>query len=126
MVQRSIVLYLVRKGLSPRAIHDDLVATLGADAVSSSSVTPYLRGALFSSSNPPTPLPEPEAQLDDCDHAILLARTEQPFASVRELSRLTHLPRTTVHRRLTKSLGFRVRHLRWVPIFCHTLKSWIA
>jgi hypothetical protein len=73
-------------------IHDDLVTTLGADAdaVSYSSVTRYLRDAVFASSNPRTPLPEPEAQFDHCDHAILFALAEQPFASVRELSRLTH------------------------------------
>jgi hypothetical protein len=111
-----MVLYLTRKGLSPLAIHDDLVTSFGPDAnanaVSYSSVTRNLRDAIFASSNLPTPLPEPEAQFDDCDHAILLALAEQPFSPVRELSRLTHLPRTTVHRRLTKSLGFRVRHLR--------------
>jgi hypothetical protein len=129
MEQRSIVLYLARKGLSPLRIHDNLVTTLGADAhanadaVSYSSLTRYLRDAVFASSNPPTPLPEPEAQFDDCDHAILLALAEQPFGSVRELSRLIHLPRTTVHRRLTKSLGFRVRHLRWVPhLLSHSQK----
>jgi hypothetical protein len=33
---------------------------------------------------------------------------------VRQLSRLIHLPSTTVDRRLTQSLGFLVRHLRWV------------
>jgi hypothetical protein len=37
------------------------------------------------------------------------------FASVRQLSRFTHLPSTTVYRRLTQSLGFVARHLRWVP-----------
>jgi hypothetical protein len=130
MGQRSIVLYLARKGLLPLATHDDLVTTLGADAdaVSYSSMTHYLRDAVFTSSNPPTALPEPEAQFDDCDYAILLALAEQPFVSVRELSRLTHRPRITVHRRSTKSLGFRVRHLRWVPhlLYVHTLKNWIA
>jgi hypothetical protein len=75
MEQRSIVLYLARKGLSPLAIHDDLVTTLGtdADAVSYSLVTCYLRAAVFTSSNPPTPLPEPEALFDDCDHAIMIS-----------------------------------------------------
>jgi hypothetical protein len=73
MEQRSIVLYLARKGLSPLAIHDDLMTMLGADAVSYSSVTRYLRDAVFTSSNPPAPLPEPEAQFDDCDHAIMLS-----------------------------------------------------
>jgi hypothetical protein len=116
MEQRSIFSYLARKGLSPLPIHDDLVTTLSADAdaMSYSSVTHYLRDAVFASSNSPTSLIEPEAQFDDCDHAILLALAEQPFASVPELSLLTHLPRTTVHRTLTKSMGFRGCHLRWV------------
>jgi hypothetical protein len=77
MEQRSIILCLTRKGLSPLAIHDDLVTTLGADAdadaVSYSSMTRYLREAIFVSSNPPALLPEPKAQFDDCDHAIMLS-----------------------------------------------------
>jgi hypothetical protein len=73
--QRSIVLYFARKGLSPLAIGDNLVTTLGADAdaVSYSSVTRYLRDAVFASSNQSTPLSEPKAQFDDCDHAIMLS-----------------------------------------------------
>jgi hypothetical protein len=62
MEQRSNVLYLTRKGFSPFAIHDDLVTTLGADAVSYSSVIRYLPDVVFSSSNPPTSLTEPEAR----------------------------------------------------------------
>jgi hypothetical protein len=73
MEERSIVLYLARKGLLPLAIHEDRGATLGADAVSYSSVTRYLRDDVFASSNPPTPLPEPEAQFNDCDHAFMLS-----------------------------------------------------
>jgi hypothetical protein len=34
MDQQSIVLYLARKGLSAFAIHHDLVATLGEEAIS--------------------------------------------------------------------------------------------
>jgi hypothetical protein len=67
MDQRSIVLYLSRKRLSAVAIHDDLVATLGAEAVGYPSVTRYLREAIFASSNPPYPLSPPEDQLDDHD-----------------------------------------------------------
>jgi hypothetical protein len=76
---------------------------LGAEAVSYLSVTAYLREARFS---------EPKPEPDDSDNAILLALAEQPFASVRQLARLTNQPRSTVHRQLTQSLGFRVRHLR--------------
>jgi hypothetical protein len=34
---------------------------------------------------------------------------------VRQLSRLTDIPSTTVYRRFTQSLGFAALHLRWVP-----------
>jgi hypothetical protein len=117
MAQQSIVLYLSRKGLSAVVIHDDPVADLGAEAVGYPSVTRYLREVIFTSSNPLNPLPPPEHQLDDSNQAIFLELADRRFASIRELSRSTHLPRATVHRRLTQSLRFRVRRLRWVPHF---------
>jgi hypothetical protein len=84
MDQQSIVLYLSRKGLSAVAIHDDPVATLGAEAMSYRFVTRYLREAIFASSNPPDPLPPPKHQLDDSDQAVLLALADQPLASIRQ------------------------------------------
>jgi hypothetical protein len=49
MDQQLIILCLSMKGLSAVAIHDDLVTTLGAEAVSYPSVTLYLREAIFAS-----------------------------------------------------------------------------
>jgi hypothetical protein len=123
MDQQSIVLYPSSKGLSAGAIHDDPVATLGAEAVSYPSVTRYLCEAIFASSNPPDPLPPPDHQLNDSDQTILLVLADQPFPSTRELSRLTYLLRTAVHRRLSQSLWFRVRHLRWVHFFVTLSKA---
>jgi hypothetical protein len=60
------------------------------------SATRYLRGVIFVSANSPANILEAESQFDDCDQAILLALAEQPFVSIRELTRLTLLPRTTV------------------------------
>jgi hypothetical protein len=86
MTQRPIVAYLSLKGISAREIHDDIVATFGPDAVSSSSVIRYLREARF----PPSKLePHPadvQRDLDDSDQAILSALEDSPFASVRRLS----------------------------------------
>jgi hypothetical protein len=45
MTQRPIVAYLSLKGMSAREIHDDIVATLGPDAVWHSSVARYFREA---------------------------------------------------------------------------------
>jgi hypothetical protein len=45
MTQRPIVAYLSLKVMGAREIHDGIVATLGPDAVSYSSVTRCLREA---------------------------------------------------------------------------------
>jgi hypothetical protein len=115
MTQRPIVTYLSLKGMSAREIYDDIVATLGPDAVSYSSVTRYLREVQFPPSKPEPHPADVQRDLDDLDQAILAALEDNPFAPVRKLSRLTHLPSTTVYRRLTRSLGFVARHLPWVP-----------
>jgi hypothetical protein len=120
MDQHSIVAYFALKGWSAMQIHNDLVETLNLNAVGYSTVTLYLRTPCFSSPPVPRPHEMPEPDLTESDKAILLALEEQPFASVRQLSRATHLPYSSVYRRLTTKLGFTVRHLRWVP---HTLSE---
>jgi hypothetical protein len=117
MDQCLIVLYLHKKGLSPKEIHEDLVPTLGPDAKAYRTVARYVHDAkctLLKVTSPPDRISH---QPDESDQAILLALEEQPFSSVRELSRATHLSRMTVYHRLTGPLNFRVRHLRWVHHF---------
>jgi AraC-like DNA-binding protein len=114
MDRRSSAIYLDLKGLSVRAIHEDIVTTLGADAMAYSTVTCYLRETrFFPSADRIASGPIPEMP-DDADEAILSAFAEMPFASVRQLAQFTHLSPATVSRRLTQSLGFTVRHFRWV------------
>jgi ATPase subunit of ABC transporter with duplicated ATPase domains len=114
MDQRTIVAYLALKGLSARAIHEDRMATLGRDAMAYSTVARYLHDAHCSPSRQRTASVESSRAIDDSDEALLSSLDENPFASVRQLSRLIHIPPTTVYRRLTKSLGFTARHLRRV------------
>jgi hypothetical protein len=71
------------------------------EAVSYLSVTAYLREARFSLSIPLAIFAESNPEPDDSDNVILLALAEQPFVLVRQLARLTYLPRSTLHRRLT-------------------------
>jgi transcriptional regulator of acetoin/glycerol metabolism len=114
MDQRSIVLFLVMKSLFARETHDELVAVLGSDAmrcdaIGSSMVTKYLRQSrtptiILDALEPPT--------TTVTDDAILDALQQQPFSSVRELAKLTCIPRSTVHRHLTRTLGFVMKHLR--------------
>jgi hypothetical protein len=108
MDQKPVVLNLRMKGMALDAIHDDLVRTLGKDAVAYSTVTKYACSAQFSSRKEATPLEVPEVERSLVDGAILTALAELPFpfSSVRELSRRICLPRSTVHRHLTQSLRF--------------------
>jgi hypothetical protein len=126
MEQRMIVAYLDLKGISARTIHTDLVATLWSNAVAYSSVTRHLREARrlpFRTEAPPI---EIERMVDDADRAILFALGENPFASMRQLSRLTSLPPTTVYRRLTQSLGCTARHFDGCPMLCQVYKGLIG
>jgi hypothetical protein len=127
MDQKPIVLYLRTKGMALDAIHDNLVPTLGKDAVAYSTVTKYTRSVQFSGRKEATPPEAPDVEHSPVDEAILtaLAKFPFPFSSVRELLRRICRPRSTVHRHrhrhphrhLTQSLCFTVRHLRWVPHF---------
>jgi hypothetical protein len=99
MNQKPIVLYLRMKGMALDAIHNDLVRTLGKDAVVSSTVTKYARSAQFSGRKETTSPEAPDVERRSVDEAILTALAEfpLPFSSVRELSRRICLPRSTVH-----------------------------
>jgi hypothetical protein len=84
MDQRSICLYLNRKGLSVHAIRDELVSVLGSDTVAYSMVSFYLRSSHWTAENEEQHSDPPP---DDIDNAILQARDQTPFASVRELAK---------------------------------------
>jgi hypothetical protein len=107
------------KGMAVDAIHNDLVRTLGKDAVAGWTVTKCARSAQFSGRKEATPPKAPNVEHSPVNEAILTALTKFSFSSVGELSRRICLPRSTMHphRHFTQSLCFKVRHLRWVPHF---------
>jgi hypothetical protein len=79
MDRKPIFLYLPMKWMALDAIHDDLVRTLGKDAVTYSTVTKYARSAQFSGRKEATPPEAPDAELSPVDEAILTALAEFPF-----------------------------------------------
>jgi len=112
MDQRSIVLFLHQKGMNAQMIHSELVEVLREEAVGYSTVTKYLRQSYFSSTQ--------EVSAEDpsdgvIDHAILEALEIAPYASVRQIARMTLIPKSTVYNHLVYSLQLVSRHLRWVP-----------
>jgi hypothetical protein len=103
------------KGLPGTEIHRDLEETLGLEAIAYSTVTFYLHTSRF---RLPTEMEEGDGEVSpvcEVDKAILKALADKPFSWVRKSAQHTCLSRTTVDRHLTCSLGFTVRHLRWVP-----------
>jgi hypothetical protein len=113
MDEGSICLFLVLKGLSARAVYNELTAILGADAIACSTVTKSLCERKLTSIIV-DPHPEKSATIV-IDQAILDALEHCPFSSIQELTRLARIPTTTVQLHFTQSLGFVVKHLRWVP-----------
>jgi hypothetical protein len=123
MDQRTICLYLNRKGLSAQAIHDELVQVRGSDVVAYSMVTFYLRASSWRAQNKDQHSDPPP---DVIDNAILQALNQTPFASVWKLVKFMCISRATVWRRLTGFLGFVVKHLHWPrypPGRCTTTNS---
>jgi hypothetical protein len=108
MDQKVIALCLHMRGMSLDAIHEDLMRVLRENAVAYSTVTKYARSEKFPPKNDGLPSQPMTVEPSPVDQAISTAPADDPSSSVRELSRLTCLPRSTVHEHLTDSLYFRI------------------
>jgi histone-lysine N-methyltransferase SETMAR len=112
MDMKSICLFLAHKHETAKDVCDEINEVLGAHTIGYSTITQHLRLARFDDVPTDTEEIKVPSLVDD---AILTALERAPFSSIRELARATCLPITTVHRHLIMSLGFTVKHLRWVP-----------
>jgi MoxR-like ATPase len=110
----SIVLSLKAKGMNAREIQSDLVATLGTKAPGYPTVTRWLREAQLDQFSETALYFTEDAEVDEIHEVVLSTLEVQPFRSVRDIARLTHLAHSTVHWHLTTPLRFLVRHLRWI------------
>jgi hypothetical protein len=101
MDQKAIVLDLYMRAMWLDAIHEDLmrvrVRVLGEKAVAYSTVTIYVRSEKFPPNNDGPPSQSTTVEPGPVDQAILTALADYPFSSMREFSRLTCHPRSTVH-----------------------------
>ncbi len=121
MDQRSIVLFLDRKGLKATDIHNELVAVLDSDAVSYSTVTRYLREGRLALKESKEQEKKKNYMTDYTkENAILQFLEDEPYASIRTIAKSLRIPKSTVHYTLTQVLGWKIKHLRWIP---HNLNS---
>jgi hypothetical protein len=77
------------KGLSAKAIHQELVQKLGAEVVTHPTVTWYIRASKFPAQSKEAHDEAGVTRTNSVDAAILKGLAYNPFSSVRELSRLT-------------------------------------
>jgi hypothetical protein len=97
--------------------------TLGADCIGYLTVTKYLTAKSFSKSMLGTDF-EPKTEEENfIDQAILGALEEYPFASLRQITKRTLIPMSTVRYHLVKSFGYRLKNIRWVPHSCLRAKN---
>jgi hypothetical protein len=75
-------MYLNRKGWTARVIHNDLVATLGEEAIAYITTMKFLREALISPDDLTTLSDATSLHIDHSDEAVLRALEELPFSSV--------------------------------------------
>ena len=63
-----------------------------------------------------------EKSQDGDENLTLILKTlaEHPYASVRQIGKLTGIPKSTVFDALTRKLHYKLYHLRWIP---HSLNS---
>jgi hypothetical protein len=123
MDQRSIVLYSNRKGLTAQVIHDDLVATLGEEAIAHSTVTNYLVVARIIPRDPTPFAAATSPHIDESDEAILIPLEELPFSSVRQLSRAIHLPKARYTEDSLRNSGLRRVSFDGCHISCLTIRK---
>jgi hypothetical protein len=123
--------FLRLKGLSKRAIHDELVAVLQENAVSYSSATRVTRFCrevilgLNSEASSSSPKDDDLNEGDEVNEAILLALSDEPFSSVpsvRQIARRISVPKALdiVGLSILCISQSDIRHLHWVP---HTLSD---
>jgi hypothetical protein len=97
------------KGLFAQDIHGKLVAMLGSDAIGYSTVTKYLQQTRI----PPISMEILEKPPNTVTDDTILNVLQQPaFSSVRELAKLTSILRSMLHRYVTQTLWFVVKHLQ--------------
>jgi hypothetical protein len=96
MDRHVIVTELGCKRLSTRAINNNIVAMLGPYIMRYSAITRDLPEAKCPLSTEEASDTGRRKSIDDSDETILSTLKESLFASVRQLSRLPHLPPTNV------------------------------
>jgi hypothetical protein len=118
--QRHFINFFVKEGVKRVEIIDRLNKYYGGDAIQRTQVCYWIREVKSGRkdlSNVTLPGRAPCEGLDDC---IAKALKEDPHLLTRKIAKALNISSTMVQNHLTKSLGMKCYHMRWVP---HTLTA---
>jgi hypothetical protein len=101
------------KGLSAKYVHVELVQVVRSDAIANLLVTKYMRRDLISQNEPEVENRAKDQDFSIIDNAILEALEIMTFVSIGQIATMIFIPSTTGFCRLTKSVHFVLKGLRW-------------
>ena len=117
---KSIIFFLHTEGKNATEIYQEIYAWFPSECPSYSSITWFLRKEKWTVTSKPSTISEKSQHMEEEMNQISDILKDYPYASVRQIERLTGIPKSTVFNILTNSLKYTSRHLKWVP---HLLNS---
>jgi hypothetical protein len=95
--------------------HSQCCSTNAWQRIEGLSGYPKPARGIVPASDDPIPASEQIEARHEINEAITAVLAEQPFSSLKNISRVAHIPSSTVHSPLRQALGFTMRHLEWAP-----------
>lgn len=116
--KRTVIKYLFLKGMSSKDIHDDMLRTLGTNAVSYSTVKSWIaefkRGRISTRDDARTGRPKDATTTENMQAVEKLLNKDRRL-TIRHIAETTGINSSTVYHIVTEDLCMRKVSARWVP-----------
>jgi hypothetical protein len=103
------------EGVFAKDIHTEVEQVIRSDAIAYSTVTKHIRNDAVLENEREAKNRAENQGFSITDNVILETLEMMPFASIRQIVKMTIIPPTTVFPRSTKSLDFVLKRLCWFP-----------
>lgn len=116
--ERAVILYLAKKGLSPKEVKEDMDSVLGETSPSYSTIKYWHRqfkcGRTSTTSEPSTGRPQ-ELDMEQVAARVVELVRDDPRVSQQRMAATLHISKATIQRTLAEHLQMRKLCTRWMP-----------